>query len=183
MSLLDPTRVAAQAVLQRARQQLGGDAAMAVIHLGTAHAVVVWGSAPDQSGVLALGLHSLAAAMTPGGRLSAGAVEEAIATVEDEVMPWRGRLPHAARLVSGDAWTLALASWAGMPADASMWWMSTDAVERLFDRWAALLQGRPASQDGLPSTGNVASALLVLREWLHHVGFDGIWVLGSESAP
>jgi len=176
-----PAVASAQATLQLANQRLAGEVAIVVLHLGDDAAAVAWGQAPDQAAALDLGLVLLATRLAPGGRSSAGAVEDAIATVEDVVMPWHGRIPVAARLVSGDVWVQALASWAGMPADADAWWLSTEAVERLFDRWAALVQGRPASQDGLPSTGAFAAALLVLREWLHHLGFDGVWVLGGDT--
>lgn len=171
----------AQATLQRAQRQWGVEDAVVVLRLGDHAGALAWGQAPDQATELDLGLVPLATRLAPGGRLSAGAVEAAIAAVEDVVMPWHGHLPAAARLVSSDAWVAAVASWAGMPTGVASWWLSTQAVERLFDRWVALVQGRPASQDGLPSTGVFSAALLALRECLHHLAFDGLWVLASEE--
>ena len=125
--------------------------------------------------LLPLGLRSLAGRHFPAGRLNALAIEAAIAEVEDAVMPWHGKLPPASRLISSDGAVAELAAWAGMPDDGP-WLLTTEAVEQLFNRWAALAQGRPASQDGLPTTGGFSAALLVLREWLHHLSFDGIRV-------
>jgi len=103
------------------------------------------------------------------------AAEEAIAHVEDIVMPWHGHWPTSASLITCDPHITALATWAGMPGDGP-WLLSIDAVEHLFNRWAARVQGRPASQDDLPVTGLFAATLLTLREWLHHLGFQGVIV-------
>ena len=49
--------------------------------------------------------------------------------------------------------------------------MPVDTVERLFDLLAALSQGRPASSAGIPDSPEFAARLLVLREFMHHLGF------------
>ena len=154
--------------------------ACVALHLGDEASALAWGTGaePDGVAVLPLGLHTLADRYFPGGRLSEMAIEAAIAEVEDIVMPWHGQLPPGARLVSGDAAIAELAAWAGMRGDGP-WQFGTESVEHLFNRWVALAQGRPASQDALPTTGAFSATLLVLREWLHHLGFEGITVMAG----
>ena len=52
--------------------------------------------------------------------------------------------------------------------------MSTDAVESLFNRLVSLSEGRPASQDALPSDVRFCAALLLLRECMHHLHFQQV---------
>lgn len=49
-----------------------------------------------------------------------------------------------------------------------------EAVERLFDLLASLSLGRPASSAGIPDTPAFAARLLILREFMHHLGFAEI---------
>lgn len=128
-----------------------------------------------------LGLAHQAARWVHHGLISEAAIEQAIADIEDVVMPLRSALPPSAQLFSADADFLTLASFTGMPVDARTWFLSTDALEQLFNRWIARSQGRPASQDGLPVTARFGVALLVLREWLHHLGFTGLTLLNSSD--
>ncbi|GAA4499464.1 hypothetical protein [Pseudaeromonas paramecii] len=100
---------------------------------------------------------------------SEGQLELAIAFIEDELMP---RLPPAAGgllALPPDLWQalLAVSPVTTVP-------LSTEAVEGLFHRLAALAWGQPASQLGLPADRQFASRLLLIRELLHHGGFDGL---------
>ncbi len=141
----------------------------------------------DQAIVDSLSLHPLgladqAARWVHQGRISEAAIEQAIADIEDVVMPLRSALPPSAQLFSADADFLILARYAGMPVDARTWFLSTDVLEQLFNRWIARSQGRPASQDDLPVTARFGIAILVLRECLHHLGFAGVTLLNSFDA-
>lgn len=134
-------------------------------------------SRPTQVVPLPLGLSTLAARFFGGGTFSELAIEQAIAEVEERVMPWQRQLPSPARLFTADADIVDIARWAGMPEEGRTWRLSTDSVERLFNRWIARAQGRPASRDALPLTARFSASLLVLRECLHHLGFDGVTLL------
>lgn len=166
-----------------ARQNLRDADAIVALQLGADESMLAFGQGeqPEQVSVLPLGLQRLADRYFPDGRLSELLIEHAIAEVEDIVMPWHGKLPTAAGLFTDDADIAGLARWADMPDKAGPWLLTTEAVEQLFNRWAALAQGRPASQDPLPTTGRFSATLLVLREWLHHLGFDGITVLHRKA--
>lgn len=97
-------------------------------------------------------------------------LEAAIAEVEDVVMPHvsalRARGAHVLE-VSGAAGAAIVALAAGPQAREA----TLDEVERLFNRLAYVAAGRPAAVEGLPEDANLALALLVLREILHHVGY------------
>ncbi len=134
-------------------------------------------SHPDQISPFPLGLTTLSAHCFPNGRVTELTVEQAIAEIEDIVMPWQRRLPHPATLfVSGDA-IIEIAEVAGMPKHLDPWMLSIDTLEQLFNRWVARLQGRTAGHDDLPLTARFSTALLVLRECLHHLKFHAVTIV------
>jgi len=59
-------------------------------------------------------------------------------------------------------------------ADSATQTLSTDAVESLFNRLVSLSEGRPVSQDALPSDVRFCAALLLLRECMHHLHFHQV---------
>lgn len=129
---------------------------------------------------LELGTHSLAKQFFKHDLPNALEMETAIAYVEDEitkVWPAIQRLEQP-QLFSRDACLhevaqLAQAPLQGMP----VWVLSTDAVESLFNRLTYIIEGRPASIEGLPTNKPFMAATLILREWLHHLGFQEIRLL------
>jgi hypothetical protein len=54
-------------------------------------------------------------------------------------------------------------------------------MERTFDRLAQVSLGRPASSEGLPASNSFSATLLILREFMHHLQFAGITVLGNQT--
>lgn len=120
-------------------------------------------------------------------------IEQAIELVEDAVMPARAQLPAALRLQTRDAPLRAMAAGVAKPvvspapsgesaeppsatAQAPLW-LSTDAVEHLFNRLAARAEGRPATQDDVPVDGPSAARLVIVRELMHHWALDGVWLI------
>lgn len=49
--------------------------------------------------------------------------------------------------------------------------LKLDEVEALFNRLVAVSEGRPASQETLPTDARFFAALLILREFMHHLHF------------
>lgn len=49
-------------------------------------------------------------------------------------------------------------------------------MEQTFERLAAVAEGRPVGQEGLPESTEFAAALLILREFMHHLGFSAVHV-------
>jgi hypothetical protein len=92
-------------------------------------------------------------------------LEAAIEAVEDVVMPLHRVLP------AGDTLRV-MAPEAGPAAFAPLVQARTrDELEALFDRAAAIAQGRPARSDPALSDPQGMAALVIVREVMHHLGF------------
>ena len=106
-------------------------------------------------------------------------LENAIAAVEDEVhiahRQLQGLLPQGQVWApwSTDAALHGLATLAGVPPGPQRV-LTLDAMERLFNRLAAVSEGRPAAHEGLPEDPAFAGTLLVLRELMHHLPFASL---------
>lgn len=106
-------------------------------------------------------------------------LENAIAAVEDEVhiahRQLQGLLPPGQVWApcSTDAALHGLATLAGVPPGPQRV-LTLDAMERLFNRLAAVSEGRPAAHEGLPEDPAFAGTLLVLRELMHHLPFASL---------
>lgn len=160
------------------RSRLAGDAPVTVLHIGAAQTAVASGDGPQPGAVLLLDIGWQRTSTRHFGRMPPTAIglEDAIATVEDEVMRARGFGASDARLCTTDASVREVARAAGI-GDGTAVTLPLDAVERTFGRLAALAQGMPASHAGLPADAGFAATLLILREFMHHLHFPAITVL------
>jgi exopolyphosphatase/pppGpp-phosphohydrolase len=160
---------------------------LAVLHLGEDQSGVALGSGtvPDQIMLLALGLERTARTFfkhTPPLPLE---IENAIQVVEDEVMAARAAALGQPLLFTSDATIVDMAHIAGNFASDNdgnsagvNLHMSLEQVEQLFNQLAARSQGRPASQTDIPDDLRFSAALLILREFMHHLQFQRITILG-----
>lgn len=133
------------------------------------------GAIPEFGEILSVGEISLADAYFRHSPPSAMDIERAIYEIEDEVMRIRQSLPQDATLVTTDkgTWPVAVAA-DNANGDASV--LSLDAVEQLYQRLAAIAEGRPVSQDNVPVNAEFIARVLILREFMHHLGFTQIWL-------
>ena len=100
-------------------------------------------------------------------------IEHAIEQTEDVVMPLAAKLARTEQLqLSGSGAALILRA-VGAAPDAVLHW-SLDEVEDLFNRIAMVSQGRPSGQEALPTAPEFYAAMVILRECLHHLRFDGV---------
>lgn len=128
---------------------------------------------------LAIGLDAVRARMPhfPPGEAS---VEAAIAAVEDALMP---AIP-ALRALGGewlgsddpDVHRIVIEAVGDTTARADL-----AAVERVFNRFADVIAGLPASHASLDPSPRHAAVLVVVRELLHHVGLKGLAGRMSED--
>lgn len=151
--------------------------AVTVLHLGAEDSTVLARSGREPAGAwrLALGTRKTAREFFRAALPSALEMETAIAAVEDEVLRLAD-LPAGSRLVTGDTAMRRIAALAGVPRGERMV-LSLDAMEALFQRLAAVIEGRPAAHENLPASAGFAAALLILREFMHHQRFATITVL------
>ena len=100
-------------------------------------------------------------------------LEHAIAVIEDAVMPLAKRLPRPSELVGAGPALEAIAVAAGKAGQGDAR-IALDEVERLFQQLAAVSEGRPVASGGVPSGAAFAASLLIVREFMHHLGFEAI---------
>lgn len=88
-------------------------------------------------------------------------LEQAIMVVEDVLMPLADRIPPhpVLHLQSPEP----LAEVLGNRVQ------SRENIERLFGQLAAMVEGDPLASAQLPREKRIAAALLILREWMHHL--------------
>jgi exopolyphosphatase/pppGpp-phosphohydrolase len=97
-------------------------------------------------------------------------VERAIDVVEDALMASRLAALDRGELVTADALVLALPGMEPTPAAG----LTRDDVEVLFQRLASRALGTPVSPAELPTRRDIAAALVILRECMHHLGFHRV---------
>jgi hypothetical protein len=107
-------------------------------------------------------------------------LEAAISEIEDALMPAIRSLPERRLLVTSAPEVWEVVRGAGLSGSPEVN-LDIATVEQLFNRLADVAFGAPAAQLGIPSNRAFAATLLILREVLHHGGFDSIIVM--ESLP
>jgi exopolyphosphatase/pppGpp-phosphohydrolase len=162
-----------------ARAQTGPQTAIVVLHMGDQHCGMVVGSGaqPEHLNLLPLGTQRTAREQFKTTPPTPLAMENAIQLVEDVVTPLRAVIPREALLFGTNATVREIARISGVAPGAPL---SLEAVERSFNRLAAVVEGSPAAHQGLPTSNAFAAALLILREFMHHLQFAQIVVLHGQ---
>jgi len=179
-----PAVAAEQALLQSyavARQHVGVGAELVVLYLESEFLGLAFGPTEAAPTLLwrPLGPGRVAADHFKTSPPTPLAMENAIAAVEDAVMPLRPLLPRGARLLSTEATLRQIAALSGVAPARSMR-LSLEAMEATFNRLVSVVEGTPAARMGLPERPVFAATLLVLREFMHHLHFDTLEVLGAD---
>jgi hypothetical protein len=52
--------------------------------------------------------------------------------------------------------------------------LTLDEVEALFNRLISVSEGRPISQETLPTDARFFATMVILREFMHHLGFAAV---------
>lgn len=118
--------------------------------------------------VVAIGIESVAAQFRHSPPTGAE-IEAAIDRIEDALMATRLGQGHRGTLTSSSLLLRALPGLAGPGASLGL-----HEVEALFGRMAAASSGPSSVLGELPADRATAATLLILRETLHHLGFDRI---------
>ena len=151
-----------------------------VLHIGAQLSGIAVGQAaqPAHLQLLPLGAERTARELFRSAPPTPLALEHAIAVVEDAVMPLRPLVPRTALLFSPHEELGEIARLAGLAPDARQ--LSLEAMEDCFNRLAAVVQGAPAAQQGLPESNAFSARLLILREFMHHLQFPHITFLHAH---
>lgn len=107
--------------------------------------------------------------------VNAAELEAVIEVVEDRIMPALRDLPAAAVLEARAEELDELMHALPDPVNAKT--VGIDEVERLFNRLADVASGSPLAASGLPPDASFALQLVLLREVMHHGGFDQVMFL------
>lgn len=179
----DAVAMAAQADIRarfrRLRASAGLDGAVTVLHIGAEHTAIATGQGAEAAAwlVLDIGAQKTARQFFKRSLPTPLELETAIATLEDEVIRAVPMFAPGTALLCADAVVREIALLAGVAPGESIA-MPLDAMERVFERLAAVAEGRPVVREGLPQGADFAAALLILREFMYHLRFGSVAVVG-----
>lgn len=144
----------------------GGEA---LLHIGANGSEVTCNGASDDVRVvrIALGYAGVPATLFRGDIPTALELENAIAVVEDEVMPAARQLAGVTALVTAGA---ELRAFATAPPGDDDGIVALEHVEQLFDELSRVALGGPVSHLPFALTKKSAATLVILRELMHHAG-------------
>lgn len=165
----------------RIREKASPNTPIVLLHIGQAQTCVASGSGkePDQIIVLEMGASRTSSAFFKHNPPLPLEIENAIMAVEDEVTRARAvAMGGVALLYLTDQWINDMTHMLGH-ADAMAIPLKVEEVESLFDQLAARSEGRLASQVDIPDDPRFAAALLILREFMHHLNFDQVQYAGK----
>ncbi|MEC5320845.1 hypothetical protein VSX61_18210 [Brenneria populi subsp. brevivirga] len=159
---------------EQLRRRIGQDAPATLLSIGARQTNVVCGTGAAPQAVLHLPLGRQKTAETFFKHLppTPDEMELAIMRVEDEVMAIRRDLPPGSALFSFDPALAAIARLSGGQETPDGWLLPLDNMEQTFKRLERVMLGSPAAWEGIPLDGGFCAGLLILREFMHHHGFD-----------
>lgn len=120
---------------------------------------------------LDIGIHKTSRDFFRSDIPSPAEVEDAINFIEDELMKASALAESQSELITFDAEIRSIAAEAGVE-DAT--YLDRQAMEELFTRYALISMGRPEAFDTLKMDREFFANLLILREVMHHLGFERI---------
>jgi len=166
------------------RQLVDEDASLTVLHIDNAYTFIAQGvkaDKPDNLWVFDIGTVKTAQDFFKHVPPTPGEVEYAIMEVEDEVMPLHKLLVPNSSLYTFDSAVMEAAVMGVVAETAEGIILARSEMEYVFNRLAAIISGRPASQDVLPADNSFAASLLILREVMHHLAFKEITILAHRG--
>jgi hypothetical protein len=111
-------------------------------------------------------------------RIDALGVERAIAGLEEEIMKLAPLVLRAASLYTADPVAFDIAAMSGVSLTA-MTELSRQALEITFEGWVRATLGYAGPRDTTLQSRELAAGILILREVLHHLYFEGVTIVGS----
>lgn len=146
------------------------------MHLGFGPTVTTLSS--DDGDVVTLGPSpaALADACFRHDRPTAVELERAIDVVEDALMSAKPPLARGAGLTTSEP---TLRQLPGLGAVGAT--LSRDAIEALFQELASIALGMPDPHEPTVTGRDRAASLLILRECMHHLGFDSVRIVHASS--
>ncbi|MFJ5385479.1 hypothetical protein [Pectobacterium sp. CHL-2024] len=162
-----------------ARQRVASGVPVTVLYIGEQQTTVVCGasSQPSVTLQLTIGFDKTAAAFFRHLPPTPDEMERAIMAVEDEVTRIRHDIPADSVLFSFDPALVTIAQISGAEEEEACWRLPQDDIERTFKRLERVMLGSPAAWEGIPLENAFSARLLILREFMHHHGFNSALIL------
>ncbi|NPD00143.1 hypothetical protein HOY33_05175 [Brenneria sp. hezel4-2-4] len=169
---------------EQARALVAPAAPVVLLYIGERQTTAVCGTGPQPGAVLdlAVGFEKTAEAFFKHIPPTPDEMELAIMTVEDEVIGIRHELPESSSLFSFDPALAEIARTSGVKEQAEGWLLPLEDMERTFKRLERVMLGTPASWEDIPLEKAFSARLLILREFMHHHGFDFVRILTPSSS-
>ncbi|PWC16248.1 hypothetical protein DDT52_18745 [Brenneria roseae subsp. roseae] len=166
------------------RQRVTAPVPVTLLYIGEQQSLVVCGNEAEPAVVLplAMGVGKTGETFFKHLPPTPDEMERAIMVVEDEVIRIRHDLPAGSLLFSVDPGVAEIARISGVKEEAGGWQLSQDEMERTFKRLEQVIFGSPASWEGIPLARDFAARLLILREFMHHHGFDTVAIMSYPPA-
>lgn len=149
--------------------------AVTMLHIDDDQVIVATGDGrqPSRAIVLALGSVRTSRELFHHDPPTPLEMENAITATENEVIRARAIIDAHSELMTNAASIKQIARFAGL-SDPGQRILSIRLIERAFESLAAVTLGRPASIERVPAGTAFAAALLILREFMHHLQFTEI---------
>ena len=174
---VEPTDAGFEVLFSRIRAEPGRNGPLAICHFGRRQLAVAIGNgmAPQLIRRLPIGIEVVTDQFFKHCPPTAVELERAIEAVENEVMRLHADVPPGCSLaLAGEASERLLEVSEGR---------RREDVEGIFQRLAAVSLGTPSAGIGLPSDNAFAASVLLLREFMHHLGFEAVLPCAPEISP
>ena len=129
---------------------------------------------PDNFWILPLGGEKTSKEFFKHTPPSPDEIEYAINFIEDTIVPLKKILPPNSELYSFSPVMQEIILQANKSLSSPEKVLPIKDMEDVFSRLAIIISGRPYSTDTLPESTSFAASLLILREFMHHLGFQNI---------
>ena len=162
-----------------ARSDMTATAPFTLINIGAEQTQLVSGFGSTSQATMNLALSSETTALQFFKRdpPAPHELERAIDAVEDEVLRARPMIITGSALFAGGAALDEVGEAAGATVESEC--IPLETVEQLFQRLASASLGDPIARRGLPAGNRFAATTLILREFMHHLGFGSITFRGA----
>ncbi len=163
---------------------LRDDILVTILHIGKEDVVVATGNGtmPLNAMVLELGAARIARDLFRHEPPAPYEMENAIMVIETALIRARPLIMDNSMLLTSDTVIRRIARFASLPEGGGAI-LTIGQVEQAFERIAAVTLGRPASSDNVPTDPAFSAALLILREFMHHLQFSSIRLISGPVGP
>lgn len=110
-------------------------------------------------------------------------IEHAIELTEEVVMPLAKQFAGGGHLQLQGLGAVLIASCLSAVDASEQLLLNMDEVEAIFNRLVLVSEGRPSTQETLPTDVRFFASMLILREFMHHLRFNQVAIQTVDQGP